>query len=110
MTQTELLEMKLTMSSMKNSMWDEWHLRYSGGQRVKLKSRKRNYSKYRRRIFQNEKDINELWDNIMQSNVYVIGVYEREEENNDQKFSKLSDNYKTTNPRSTMKPNLKKHE
>lgn len=51
-----------------------------------------------------------LCDNFKSSNIHVTGVHEGEEENNGQKFSKLNDNYKTTDPRSSVKPSLKKHE
>lgn len=104
--------MKLTMPAMKTSERDEWHLRYCGGGGSKTEDQEKKLLKikYRRRIFPNGKGIGELWDNVRQSNARLIGVYEREEKNHGQTFSKLNDNYKTTNPRSTMKPNLKKHE
>ena len=42
----------------------------------------RNYPKQnteRKRIFKNEKNITELWDNFKQPNIWLIGVYEGED-------------------------------
>lgn len=47
---------------------------------------------------------------LKQFNIHVLGVCEGEEGNSGQQFSKLNEHCKTTDPRGSVKPNLKKHE